>query len=280
MNPRGSAKHWPLAAIASLTGASLAGTTPALADTQINEMVAVIDASTKVSKEIGRAERGTPAASAAATPGTANPATDVRFRELFASWTALDDVVVDPIESLGRTSPEQLLQQPVISVPSRQPVNAGYVSSDFGWRRHPVLGGRRRHHGIDIAAPEGTPVYATADGMVERANYSGSYGNVIYLDHGSDLQTRYAHLSGLNVRDGQRVKKGDLIGFVGSTGRSTGPHLHYEVRVDGVAVDPDPYMKGAVPEVRFAGLDGESRISDASAGIDGRVRPGGGQGGR
>lgn len=259
MNLRGSVKQWSMAALVSL-----AGTTPALADSRINEMVAVIEPAGEVANDVGRA--------------SAKAGTDVRFRELFASWTALDDVVVDPIESLGKTSPEQLLQQPVVSVPSRHPVNAGYVSSNFGWRAHPVLGGRRRHHGIDIAAPEGTPVYATADGLIERANYSGSYGNVIYIDHGSDLQTRYAHLSGLNVRDGQRVKKGDLIGFVGSTGRSTGPHLHYEVRVDGVAVNPNPYMKGSVPEVQFANL-GEGRSDAASAGIEGRGRPGG-QGGR
>ncbi len=262
MNFRGSVKQWSVAAIVSL-----AGTTPALADTKINDMVAVMETTREFPKEIGRTERATSVSAAAAKTGT-----DVRFRELFASWTALDDVVVDPVGSLSQTSPEQLLQQPVISVPSRHPTNGGYVSSNYGYRAHPVLGGRRHHSGIDIAAPTGTPVYATADGMVERAEYSGSYGNVIYLDHGSDLQTRYAHLSGLNVRDGQRVKKGDLIGFVGSTGRSTGPHLHYEVRVDGVAVNPNPYMKGAVPEVQFADLD----MSEArSAGIEGRVRPGG-----
>jgi len=243
-------------------GVTLAAS-PAAADssgkeTSRTEMVAVIEPAGKL-------------ASAQTEPVKASGATDARFRTLFASWTALDDVAADPIDKLGRTSPEELLRQPVIAVPSRHPTNAGYVSSNFGWRHHPVLGRRKHHGGIDIAAPEGTPVYATADGFVGRADYSRSYGNVIYLDHGSDLETRYAHLSDLNVRAGQRVKKGDLIGFVGSTGRSTGPHLHYEVRVDGVAVNPNPYMKGERADIMLAEYDAHD---EPSAGIEGRSRPG------
>lgn len=252
-----------------LAGAGLAvAAAPVSAESPRDEMVAVIEPAGKLANdEAEAAKRAAQGPSAAAATG----ASDARFRTLFASWTALDDAVSDPIETLGKASPQELLQQPVISVPSRHPTNGGYVSSGYGWRAHPVLGGRRRHHGIDIAAPEGTPVYATADGIVGRADYSRSYGNVIYLDHGSDLETRYAHLSGFNVRSGQRVKKGDLIGFVGSTGRSTGPHLHYEVRVDGVAVNPKPYMKGEAVEVTFASLG----VSESpSAGIEGRTRPG------
>ncbi|MFA7587566.1 MAG: M23 family metallopeptidase, partial [Novosphingobium sp.] len=89
----------------------------------------------------------------------------------------------------------------------------------------------------------GTPVYAPADGTVSKAEWFSGYGLYIALEHGGDLQTRYGHLSRLNVADGQQVRKGDLIGYVGSTGRSTGPHLHYEVRVAGEAVNPLPYMQ-------------------------------------
>lgn len=165
---------------------------------------------------------------------------DPSFRDLFARWTALDTAGPDPFATDITTA----LPQPV-SVPSRNPLNTGRISSGYGMRVHPILRRRKRHSGVDLAAPTGTPVYATADGAVSRADRSRSYGLVIYLDHGAELQTRYAHLSKLLVADGQTVRKGDIIGYVGSTGRSTGPHLHYEVRVDGVAVNPIPYMKEA-----------------------------------
>ena len=109
-------------------------------------------------------------------------------------------------------------------------------------RNHPILRQRKQHNGVDLAAASGTPVYATADGMVEMAQYYGSYGNYVQLGHGGSLETRYAHLSSYTVAPGERVNKGDLIGYVGSTGRSTGPHLHYEVRVEGDPVNPVPYM--------------------------------------
>ncbi|MEE4539144.1 MAG: M23 family metallopeptidase [Erythrobacter sp.] len=157
---------------------------------------------------------------------------DRRFRELFASWTALDE----------RGPGVPIAVEPAISVPSLIPVMNARVSSNFGLRRHPVLGRQKQHKGIDFAAPTGTPVYATADGMVGRADWFSSYGLFISIDHGAELETRYAHLSRLAVAAGQQVEKGDLIGYVGSTGRSTGPHLHYEVRVEGKAVNPAPYM--------------------------------------
>ncbi|QIQ88250.1 MAG: M23 family metallopeptidase [Erythrobacter sp.] len=166
---------------------------------------------------------------------------DPRFRQLFASWRSLD--------TKGPGAP---VEQPVISVPSRMPLSGFRMTSDYGMRTHPVLGRRRHHKGVDLAAPTGTPVYATADGMIERAEFSRSYGLVIYADHGAGLETRYAHLSKLAVAEGERVKKGDLIGYVGSTGRSTGPHLHYEVRVDGVAVNPIPYMVETETQVAAA----------------------------
>lgn len=167
---------------------------------------------------------------------------DPRFRQLHASWRSLD-----------RKGPGSPLEQPVISVPSRMPLSGFRMTSDYGMRTHPVLGRRKRHKGVDLAAPTGTPVYATADGIIGRAEYSRSYGLVIYVDHGADLETRFAHLSKLAVAEGERVHKGEVIGYVGSTGRSTGPHLHYEVRVDGVAVNPIPYM--VETEIQVAAAD-------------------------
>ncbi|RDS78532.1 M23 family peptidase [Alteriqipengyuania lutimaris] len=156
---------------------------------------------------------------------------DAQFRQLFASWQTMD------IER----SPEPEIAISV-AVPSRMPVNDARMSSSYGMRNHPVLRKRANHNGVDLAAPSGTPIYATADGVIERANYWGSYGNYIQIGHGNAIETRYAHLSRIVVSDGAQVRKGDLIGYVGSTGRSTGPHLHYEVRIDGKAVDPRPFM--------------------------------------
>lgn len=165
---------------------------------------------------------------------------DREFAELFASWKSMDRAGVSTAAPVGS-----------VSVPSRMPLDNATLTSDFGMRTHPVLGGRRNHKGIDLAQPMGTPVYATADGLVSKAEPFSSYGNYIQIEHGGELQTRYAHLSGYAVGAGQFVHKGDLIGYVGSTGRSTGPHLHYEVRVAGEAVDPRPYMV----DTQFAAAD-------------------------
>ncbi|MEZ5743173.1 MAG: M23 family metallopeptidase [Sphingomonadaceae bacterium] len=184
---------------------------------------------------------------------------DDEFRRLFDSWQTFEKSSVPALAAVanaqqaaaaGRTQFSTAQQfttaQPSVSIPSRVPINDSRFTSGYGMRTHPVLGGRRSHKGVDLAAPTGTPVYATADGLVSRASWFSSYGLYISIEHGGKIQTRYAHLSRLNVADGQRVKKGDLIGFVGSTGRSTGPHLHYEVRIDGAAVNPVPYMNAGV----------------------------------
>lgn len=164
---------------------------------------------------------------------------DEQFQELFARWEKLDrDTSSEP-------------QAPVISIPSRMPLADATLTSSFGMRTHPVLGGRRAHKGIDLAAPTGTPVYATADGLVQMAQWFSSYGNFIKIGHGNDMETRYAHLSRIVAVAGSWVKKGDLIGYVGSTGRSTGPHLHYEIRIGGVAVNPIPYMVDSEAQVAF-----------------------------
>lgn len=120
----------------------------------------------------------------------------------------------------------------------RTPVASARLSSGFGMRFHPILGYSRMHQGVDFAAPTGTPVLASASGRVTQAGWGGGYGNLIVIDHGRGLKTRYAHLHRMNVRPGQQVGQGQVIGQVGSTGLSTGPHLHYEVWQDGRPVDP------------------------------------------
>jgi len=123
------------------------------------------------------------------------------------------------------------------ATPSIWPV-AGWLSSTFGDRPDPFDGDQNFHPGIDISADRGTPIYATADGTVESASYSGNYGNLIVVGHGFGIATRYGHLSRYAVRSGQIVKRGDLIGYVGSTGRSTSSHLHYEVTLNGHLINP------------------------------------------
>lgn len=127
------------------------------------------------------------------------------------------------------------------SAPAIWPVR-GWVTSDFGYRLDPFTGQRKLHEGLDIANAKGTAVVAPADGTVLIAAPDDGYGNVIVLDHGFGLKTRYGHLSRFNVQVGERVKRGQTIGFIGSTGRSTGPHLHYEVRVNGEPVDPRKFI--------------------------------------
>ncbi len=127
------------------------------------------------------------------------------------------------------------------ATPAISPVK-GILTSGFGYRADPMTHGRGVHQGIDIAAPTGQPVQATANAIVLRAATVGGLGKAIYLAHGYGLTTRYGHLSQIEVKPGQRVKRGDVIGRVGNTGRSTGPHLHYEVRVDGQPVNPLAYI--------------------------------------
>ncbi|MGB3379138.1 MAG: M23 family metallopeptidase, partial [Allopontixanthobacter sediminis] len=114
----------------------------------------------------------------------------------------------------------------------------GRVSSRFGMRRHPILGYRRMHAGLDFRASHGTPIVAVTDGRVSGAGRMGGCGNAVRLDHGGGLQTRYCHMSRMAVRGGQSVRRGQVIGYVGSTGLSTGAHLHYEMYRSGRAVDP------------------------------------------
>ena len=152
---------------------------------------------------------------------------DMTFKQLFSSWKKLDN-----------------LQVGAIAVPSEKPVRIAAFTSGYGTRADPFNGSVARHMGIDLAGPMGTPIYATADGVVSAAGWNnGGYGNLIKLDHGRGIETRYGHLSQVMVSAGQRIARGQLIARMGSTGRSTGSHLHYEVRIEGKAVNPIPFMK-------------------------------------
>ena len=123
------------------------------------------------------------------------------------------------------------------STPSMWPI-VGYLSSLFGPRRDPFTGGPDFHTGLDISADRGTPVRATADGTVEQAAYYGNYGNSILLRHGFGISTRFGHLSGYAVREGQKVRRGDIIGYVGATGRATSSHLHFEILINDQPINP------------------------------------------
>ena len=130
--------------------------------------------------------------------------------------------------------------------PFANPVKAAFrFTSKFGPRRDPKTGGRRMHKGVDFAAPNGTPLYATADGVVTHAGWSSGYGRLVKIQHEFGIETRYAHMSKLRAKVGQRVSRGDRIGDMGASGRVTGVHLHYEVRVGSKAVNPMIYIKAA-----------------------------------
>ena len=213
----------------------LIAATPAMANSSANaDIAAPLRAAQEPGQSIGNAE-------------------DEQFRSLFGKWQAYEKDAVPALAAVAQAAGEAGVTASAarfnaihseVSIPSRAPLQGFAMTSDFGMRVHPVSGGLRAHKGIDLAAPVGTPVYATADGIISRASWFSSYGLYVSIEHGGELQTRYAHMSRLNVAEGQRVKKGDIVGFVGTTGRSTGPHLHYEVRVKGEAVNPVPYMLG------------------------------------
>jgi len=130
----------------------------------------------------------------------------------------------------------------VLSVPLGLP-HLGPISSEYGYRKNPFGGYVGEFHpGIDIKGTIGDEVHATADGIVVRNDWYGGYGNAVLIDHGSGLTTLYGHLSRVNVAPGQRVKTGNVVGYLGSTGRSTGPHVHYEIRKNGQDIDPTPFL--------------------------------------
>ena len=176
----------------------------------------------------GTKAEGGPMLDANSAEAQADLKADAQFRTLFQSWKKLD------------TRP-----QGAIAIPSVQPVQHLQFTSNFGIRSDPFRGTAAMHAGVDIPGPVGTPIYATADGIVDHAARLGGYGNMVEINHGKGIATRYGHLSKILVADGTRVTRGQLIALMGSTGRSTGPHLHYEVRIDGHAVNPVPFLTTA-----------------------------------
>ncbi len=161
---------------------------------------------------------------------------DVIMKQLYVQSKSFDE-----IESLTKRKEEMLR-----SIPAIQPVSNSDLrrtASGWGWRIDPIYKIRKFHEGLDFSAPIGTEIYATGDGTVVNVTVSPiGYGKYVEIDHGFGYSTLYAHMDGFNVKPGQKVKRGDIIGFVGNTGKSSGPHLHYEVRIKGKAVDPAHYF--------------------------------------
>ena len=157
----------------------------------------------------------------------------------------LDQMIVSQIRSFDFLAKETASQKNrTAHIPAIQPVPEKYLrtmASGYGMRRDPIYGTMKFHEGMDFSAPLGTPVYATADGTVTTASWQSAYGNMVEINHGYNYTTRYAHMSKIIARAGQTVKRGDLIGLVGNTGKSTGSHLHYEVRYRGAPQNPVNY---------------------------------------
>jgi murein DD-endopeptidase MepM/ murein hydrolase activator NlpD len=154
-------------------------------------------------------------------------------------------VKIEAREDLYNSMESALLKQSVLkdTLPSLKPVNIPYSSSSYGWRHDPILGVRAFHEGLDFSAAQGEQIRATASGIVIFAGKAPDYGNYVKIQHGNGLETRYAHCSKLLVKNGDLVSKGEVIALVGNTGRSTGPHLHYEIRLNGNSLDPRQYLK-------------------------------------
>jgi len=175
-----------------------------------------------------------------------NKRLDILTKQIVIQSKSLDEIAVLAAEK------EKLLQ----AIPAIQPVkneDLTRMASGYGYRTDPFTKARKFHWGMDFTSPRGTPVYASGDGVIARAdNKATGYGNHIVIDHGFGYESLYAHLYKYNVRAGQKVKRGDLIGFVGSTGRSEAPHLHYEIFKDGERINPINFYYGNLTAEEFA----------------------------
>ncbi len=170
---------------------------------------------------------------------------DILSKQLYVQSKSLDEII-----DLAKDKEELLASIPAIQPVSKQDLTR--MASGFGWRLDPFTKARKRHKGMDFTSPRGTPVYATGNGKVLRADSNSSgYGKHIRIDHGFGYVTLYGHLSKYNVKRGQKVKRGDLIGYVGSTGRSQAPHLHYEVRYNKQQVNPINFYYGDLSPQEF-----------------------------
>lgn len=171
----------------------------------------------------------------------ARPMTESDLQAAIAELVQVVDARDDYLSKIEAS----ILQQSVLKdmLPNGTPLNGAYNSSSYGWRLDPFTGYKAFHEGLDFPANSGTPIRAAADGIVSEADHTPDYGNLVKVEHGAGLETRYAHASKLLVKVGERVIKGQIIAEVGSTGRSTGPHLHYEIRLNGNSLDPRNYLQ-------------------------------------
>lgn len=182
-------------------------------------------------------------------PGQGGPMVDARTMsgpELAYRIDALAQSIALNSDKLSMLE-AMLLQQRLkaSTLPSTMPTDVAYNSSSYGWRVDPFSGKVAFHEGLDFVAGTGTPVYASAAGIVTAAEQTPDYGRIVKINHGAGLETRYAHASQLLVKAGDRVERGQMIARVGSTGRSTGAHLHFEVRLNGAALDPRKFLQSA-----------------------------------
>lgn len=186
-------------------------------------------------------------------PGSGGPLvspedfTEAQVAAEIAELSSLIEVKSDRLNMLEVMLLQQTMQKSML--PDARPVNVGYNSSSFGRRVDPFTGHTAFHEGLDFTAAVGTPIYAAAGGVVTVSEQMPDYGKIIKISHGSGMETRYAHASELLVKVGEVVKKGQLIARVGSTGRSTGPHLHFEVRRDGAPLDPRKFLQQSAAKV-------------------------------
>jgi len=170
---------------------------------------------------------------------------DILSKQLYIQSKSLDEII-----ELAEGKEKMLAAIPAIQPVSKEDLTR--MASGYGWRSDPFTKARKMHKGMDFTSPRGTPIYATGNGKVIRAdNRASGFGKHIRIDHGFGYITYYAHLSKYNVRKGQKVKRGDLIGYVGSTGRSQAPHLHYEVHYNGKAVNPINFYYGDLSPEEF-----------------------------
>ena len=169
---------------------------------------------------------------------------DIINKRLVVQSKSLDDVLV-----AAKDKEEMFKHIPAIQPIANKQLN--HMASGYGMRLHPILKIGKMHWGMDFAAPTGTPIYATGNAKVKQAGSMGGYGNVVVLDHGYGYETIYGHMSKIKVRNGAKVQRGDIIGYVGSTGLSSGPHLHYEVHKDGEKIDPISFFYDDVSPDEF-----------------------------
>lgn len=177
------------------------------------------------------------------------------LEELQATLTELEQLTAQRTD-LMTVMESRLFEQKIklMMVPTQKPVSAGVLGSAFGWRIDPITGGSALHTGLDFQAESGSPILAAAGGVVVTQEYHSAYGNMVEVDHGNELITRYAHASKVFVKKGDLIKRGQKIAEVGTTGRSTGPHLHFEVWVEGVPQDPQKFLNAgsSVPATQVA----------------------------